>query len=154
MQGIDVADLVERFAATPGRIAAAAAGRSPEQLAATPADGGWSPLAVLAHVRASDDVLAPRLVAMLVRDRSPLPAFDERRWAEVLAYAESDFQELLATFAFRRAELVRVLRRLSAADWQRAGLHEERGVITLEDTLRHLVEHEVEHCRQLEALLG
>jgi hypothetical protein len=122
--------------------------------ATMPADGEWSAVAVLAHLRASDDILAPRLVAMLVREEPTLPAFDERRWSEVMGYAEADFQELLATFTFRRAELVRVLRDLSADDWQRAGLHEARGRMTLLDTLRHLAAHEVEHCLQLEALFA
>ena len=150
--GID--DLVERLAATPGRIAALAAGRSPEELSASPGDGEWSAVAILAHVRASDDILSPRLVAILVREEPTLPAFDDRRWGEVMGYAESDFQELLATFTFRRAELVRVLRQLSPSDWERAGVHEARGRITLQETLRHLVEHEVEHCVQLEALFA
>jgi hypothetical protein len=149
-----VDDLVERLAATPGRIAAASSGRSPAELAASPADDAWSPVAVLAHLRASDDILSPRLIAMLVREDPALPAFDDRRWAVVMGYADADFQELLAAFAFRRAELVRALRRLTPADWQRGGLHEAHGPITLADTLRHLVEHEAEHCLQIEALLG
>jgi hypothetical protein len=154
MEGVGIDDLVERLAATPGRIAAASVGRSPEHLAATPADEEWSARAVLAHLRASDDILSPRLVAMLVREGPALPAFDERRWGEVMGYDDADFQELLAAFTFRRAELVRVLRRLTPRDWQRAGVHEARGQITLVDTLRHLVEHEAEHCLQLEALLA
>jgi hypothetical protein len=153
VESIGIGDLVERLAATPGRMAAASAGYSPEQLETVPADGEWSAVAILAHVRASDDILSPRLVAMLVRDEPPLPAFDERRWGDVMAYADADFQELLAGFTFRRAELVRVLRRLTEQEWQRAGLHEARGRITLLDTLRHLVEHEAEHCLQLETAL-
>jgi uncharacterized damage-inducible protein DinB len=145
-------ELVERLAAIPGRIAAAAAGRSPEELSAAPEAGAWSAVDVMAHLRASDEILAPRLVAMVVREEPPLPAFDDRRWGEVMGYAESDFQELLATFTFRRAELIRLLRRLTPADWQRAGVHEARGRITLLETLRHLTDHEVEHCVQLEAL--
>ena len=154
MAGNGIDDLVERLAATPGRIAAASSGRSPEELSAAPEDGGWSAVAVLAHLRASDDILSPRLIAILVREEPTLPAFDDRRWGEVMGYAEADFQELLATFTFRRAELVRVLRRLAPGDWQRAGVHEARGRITLQETLRHLVEHEVEHCVQLEALFA
>jgi hypothetical protein len=111
-------------------------------------------VAVLAHLRASDDILSPRLVAMLVRDEPALPAFDDRRWGEVMGYANADFQALLAAYTFRRAELVSVLRRVAHDDWRRAGLHEDRGRITLLDTVRHIVAHEEEHCLQLEAVLG
>jgi uncharacterized damage-inducible protein DinB len=151
-RGID--ELVERLAATPGRVAAAAEGKSPEQLAAQPTGGEWSAVAVLAHLRASDDILAPRLIAMLVREEPTMPAFDDRRWGEVMGYDAADFHELLATFTFRRAELVRVLRRLTPSDWRRRGTHEARGPITLAETLRHLAEHEAEHCLQLETLLA
>lgn len=153
MVGSGADELVEQLAATPGRLASTTAGLTPEALAATPKDGEWSAVAVLAHLRASDDILSPRLIALLVRDEPSLPAFDDRRWEEVMGYAESDFQELLATFTFRRAELVRVLRRLTADDWQRAGLHETHGRVTLLELLRHLADHEVEHCLQIESLL-
>src|SRR5688572_28328213 len=95
MDGAEV--LMERLAATPGWIATATAGRSPEELSAAPEAGAWSAVDVMAHLRASDDILSPRLVAMLVREEPPLPAFDDRYWGEVMGYAESDFQELLAT---------------------------------------------------------
>jgi hypothetical protein len=150
----EIAAMVERLAQTPHRLAAAAAGKSPAELAAAPADDEWSPLAVLAHLRASDDILAPRLLMMLVRDEPPLPSFDERRWAELMGYDEHEFQELLAAFTFKRAELVHALRRLSQSDWQRGGTHDVSGWITLPDILRHLADHEDEHCRQIETLLA
>jgi hypothetical protein len=154
VQGSEIGELVERLAATPGRIAAASAGQSLERLAVVPADGEWSALAVLAHMRASDEILAPRLVAMLVREEPTLPAFDERRWSEVMGYGDADFSELLAAFTFKRSELVRALRRLSQREWQRLGIHESRGPITMLETVRHLVEHEAEHCLQLETILA
>jgi uncharacterized damage-inducible protein DinB len=154
MADLEIAEMGERLAQTPHRLAAAAAGKSPAELAATPADDEWSALAILAHLRASDDILAPRLIMMLVRDEPPLPSYDERRWADVAGYAEHEYQELLAGFTFKRAELIHALRRLSPSDWQRGGTHDERGRITLLDILRHLVDHEDEHCRQIETLLA
>jgi hypothetical protein len=150
----DIAALVERLGQTPHRLAAATAGKRPAELAATPANDEWSALAVLTHLRASDDILAPRLLMMLVRDEPPLPSYDERRWADMMGYAEHEFRELLATFTFKRAELVHALRRLSPPDWQRGGIHDVSGRITLLDTLRHLADHEDEHCRQIETLFA
>ena len=154
MDQAQVDELLERLAATPGRIATATVGQHPEALAGAPSDDAWSAVTVLAHLRASDDILAPRLVAMLVRDEPALPAFDDRRWAEVMGYPDNDFQDLLAAFTFRRAELVRALRRVTSSAWERTGLHEVQGRITLVATLRHLVEHEAEHCTQIEALFA
>jgi DinB family protein len=58
----------------------------------------------------------------------------------------------LQLFALQRAELTAVLGRISPDDWQRTGGHEQRGTITILDTVRWLVEHEEEHCAQLEAI--
>jgi hypothetical protein len=154
MERTEIESLVERLAAAPGRIATATAGLTPEQLATPPADDEWSALGVMAHIRACDDILSPRLIAMAVRDEPAMPLFDDRRWEEVMGYADGDFQELLAAYAFKRAELVRALRRLTPADWQRTGQLETRGTIVMENVLRMIVEHEDEHCLQIEAVLA
>lgn len=147
-------DLVRRLADIPGAVAAAAEGLTPEQLSAVPADDEWSAVAILAHLRCADDILTPRLVQMLVREEPTMPLFDDRRWGEVMGYDAADFHELLATFTFRRAEIVRVLRRLSATDGRRRGALDAGRTITIQETLRHLVEHEEEHVLQLRHVLG
>lgn len=143
---------IQRLAAIPDRIRRAVAGWSDERLTIPSADGEWPASAILAHVRASDAIQAPRLLMILVRDNPPLPAFDERRWAEVAGYDELDFATSLAAFTLQRAELVAALRRIAPDDWRRTGMHEIRGPVTLLDVWRGLVEHEEEHCAQLEAL--
>jgi len=154
MERTETASLVERLAGAPGRIATATASLAPERLSTPPADGEWSALGVLAHIRACDDILSPRLVMMTVRDEPSMPVFDERRWEEAMGYASSDFQELLAAYTFRRSELVRALRRLGPADWHRTGQLETRGTIVLQNVLRMIVEHEDEHCLQIEMLMA
>ncbi|MGE3267674.1 MAG: DinB family protein [Chloroflexota bacterium] len=154
MAGDEIADLLDRLSSTPSRIGTAAAGRSEHELTTIPPRDEWSPRAVLAHMRASDDILAPRLIAMLVREEPMLPAFDDRHWCDVMGYDSADFAELLMAFTARRAELVAALRRLDARAWRRTGTHEARGQTSMLETLRHLVDHESEHCLQLEAMLA
>jgi hypothetical protein len=83
-----------------------------------------------------------------------LPSFDERRCAEAAGYAQAEFHTSLETFRLRRAELAAMLRRAAPGGWRRAGAHEERGPITLLDVIESVMEHEEEHCEQLEALQG
>src|SRR5262249_35641232 len=93
-----------------------------------------------------------RAYMILVRDGAPLASFDERRWAEVAGYTVADFHTSLEAFRLRRAELVGMLWRTHPNDWQRSGIHEEHGSIALTDIITHIVEHEDEHCTQLEAI--
>ena len=146
------AALIARLAATPARIAQAISGWAEAQIRATSVDSEWSPAEILAHLRASDDILALRAYMILTRDNPPMPSFDERRWAEVAGYAQADFQASLETFRLRRAELVAMLRRAAPGDWERTGVHEERGPTTLLDIIEHIVGHEEEHCAQIESL--
>ncbi len=146
-------DWVDRLAAIPDRIARAVAGQSDTALRQVPASGVWSAAYIFAHVRASDDIMAYRLYAVLVRDDPPLPAYDEDRWADVAGYVDADFQTSWQGFALRRAELVHTLRRVADDDWQRAGVHEIRGRETLLDMLIYQVDHEEEHCAELDRRL-
>ena len=143
--------LLNKLAGIPARISTAVAGWSDAALHQAP-QGQWSAADILAHIRASDDIVAQRIYMILARDNPPLPAFDERRWAEVAGYREADFRASLAVYAARRAEVVNMLQRAGSAGWARTGVHETRGALSITDIVSALVEHEEEHCAQLEAL--
>ena len=79
-------------------------------------------------------------------------AYDERRWAEVVRYEQLELHASLRLFTLRRAELVNTLRSLALEDWQRIGIHEEWGPMTLLAILTLFLEHEEEHCAQIVAI--
>lgn len=145
--------LIARMQSTPQRLRAAVRRMQGDALTAS-RDGGWSVREIIEHVRASDAIIAPRVYQLLVRDRPPLTGFDERAWAALTARAEVPLDAQLAAFAITRAELCGVLRTLSPADWERAGVHEERGEIAIIDIARWIAGHEDEHVAQVEAAAG
>ena len=148
-----VNDLLVRLAAVPRTIASIFGDHSDAELTAQ-RDGEWSAAEVLAHLRAADDIQAYRAYAILARDDAPLPAFDERRWAEVVGYAALPVRETLAVYAGKRGELVAMLRRITREEWDRTCQHETLGALTLWAQLSNLAEHEEEHLAQLHNLLG
>src|ERR1044071_1076140 len=111
--------LINRIADIPNRISRTVDGWSEAELRAQPARGEWSAADILAHLRSADDILTPRIYMMLVRDNPTLLAYEEREWADVLGYAQADFQASLQTYILKRAELVNVLRRLTPEEWAR-----------------------------------
>lgn len=153
MDDVSQADaLLTRLAAIPDRIARAVAGWSEAERRALAPHGEWSAVDILAHLRASADIITPRIYMVLVRDHPPLPAYDERRWAQIAGYADLEFGRSLALFTLRRAEIGAMLRRVKPEDWARSGMHEEQGTTSLIALVRRLLEHEEEHCAQLEAI--
>ncbi len=145
-----VDNLLERLSNVPQRIARAVARLSEAEKHRPLSNGEWSASEILAHLRASDDIVGYRLYAILARDDPSLPAYDERRWAEVAGYAQAGFDLSLKTYILRRTELVKMLRQITFDDWKRLGVHEVKGPISLLDIATSLVEHEEEHCLQLE----
>ena len=144
--------LLSRFAAIPAYIVQVIEGRSKEELRVKSAGNEWSMVEVFAHMRASDDIVTPRIYVILVRETPMLVAYDERRWAKIARYEQLDFHVSLHLFTMRRAELINVLRLLTSEDWQRVGIHEELGPQTVLSIVSGLLEHEEEHCAQLAAL--
>lgn len=147
----DIDELLFRLSEAPLRIARAVEGYDETALRTVRAEDEWSIVDILAHLRASDEIIAYRAYVILIRDNPALLAYDDRRWSEVARYALADFRTSLALYALRRAELVNMLRHLDLENWQRVGLHESRGPVSLLDVVTSLVEHEEEHCTQLEA---
>jgi hypothetical protein len=148
----EVDRLLFRLSDVPLRVARAVEGYNETALRIASGEGEWSAADILAHMRASDAIVAYRAYVLLTRDNPTLLAHDERHWAEVARYVEINFRSSLALYALRRAELVNMLRHANVEDWQRAGLHEERGSVSLLDVVTSLVEHEEEHCVQLESV--
>ena len=146
--------LLRDLEATPVRLEELFAGRDDVALRARTGTDDWSALDVRIHLRASDEIIAPRLVQLLVRDDPPLPAFDERRWADVVGYDEFPPALLLARFAARRDELLHALRRCDDDAWERTGQHEEDGDLTLWTIASRLAAHEAEHLTHLTHLLA
>lgn len=79
----------------------------------------------------------------------------ERDWGKLMSYEDFAIAELLAYFRFQRRALIRVLRRLRPAQWQRSVRRE--GVKRLESVYycaRGLCLHEMEHLEDLARKLG
>lgn len=147
-------DIIIALEATPRWLgdALAVAGKGPDE---APRIGGeWGLADIIYHVRASDAILAPRILHVLIRPGAALAAFDERAWAGLATAAGIPLSEQLTEFALRRRELVGVLRSLSHEQWALTGEHEVRGTMTVAQIAASIAEHEAEHRVQAEALIA
>jgi len=146
----DIEGVLSRLASAPARFASALSRLEDADSVERMQPDEWSPAEVLAHVRASQDILEPRIFFVLVRDNPMLLAYDDGRWAQVARYSSLPITESLDTMRLRRKELVRALRSISAADWERTGTHEARGVMSVLDLARYVADHDDEHIAQIE----
>jgi hypothetical protein len=154
MTGPKKAALIARVLRGPGQVSRIFALLTDEQLRTPPASGEWSPGEVLAHLRAADDIQSIWAHMILTRDEPSLLAFDERVWAEKAGYLTLHPRASLDLYFRRRVELAHMLRGVAPADFQRAGMHEALGRLTLQGLLENLASHEEEHVTQLEAVVA
>jgi DinB superfamily len=152
MKDKEKAALIARVLRGPGQVSRIFSMLTDEHLRAPLAPGEWSPADVLAHLRAADDIQSIRAYMILTRDAPPLPAFDERAWAEVAGYVTLHPRASLDVYFRRRVELAHMLRSVATVDFKRAGTHETLGRLTLQALLENLASHEEEHVAQLETM--
>jgi hypothetical protein len=150
---MESAAIIDALKATPASLRGAVRALKGAQIATALADGEWSTLDVVRHIRASDAILAPRIMQALVRDRPLFPSFDHQGWAELIAAADVPVDAQLAAFAIQRAELTALLRTLTVEQWQRMSVHEKRGEQSIAEICEHIAGHEAEHVAQIEAMV-
>lgn len=129
-------------------------GALPDEIATRPADEGWSPRDVLAHVLSVQPwALAHRVQLMLDADDPAIPGIDE---AEALArsgFRERPVSWLLSEFERMRQQHLAPLRALGFEQLGRSGRHEQLGTITVANVLHHMAFHDLGHLQQITATL-
>jgi uncharacterized damage-inducible protein DinB len=140
-------ELIDAFVAGPQTLRQAVAGMSREQLVSRPVPGKWSTLEVVCHLVDSDQAWIHRMKRVIAEDRPLHIGYDERRFAATLGYQERNLEEELALFEQGRRQMASILRALPAEAWARDGVHNECGLITLQQHVQLEVEHVPHHVK-------
>ena len=141
-------------AATPGKLRRLVTAASKQQLARRPAPGKWSTNEILAHLSETEIVIGYRLRTVLGKPGSAIQAFDQDQWAAAGDYAARDAKKSLALFRSLRSANLELLRSLKPEQWKQSGMHAERGEESIETMVCMMAGHDVNHLRQVEALIG
>ena len=126
----------------------------PEKWRARPGPGRWSAAEVLAHLADAELVAAWRVRSILASNGIPLQAFDQDAWASAFKYREIDLAESLQTFTAARTSLLSLLARVDPSRHAHHGLHAERGPETITHLIQLYAGHDVNHLKQIEALIS
>jgi hypothetical protein len=120
-----------------------------------PNDGakGWTALEVLCHLRDYDEIFYQRACLILEQEYPNLPGYDHEALAIERRYNEQDFRQVYADLVRSRQRFVEFFQRLNAAQWERAGVHPERGHFTMTDACAQVGTHEALHLEQITRIL-
>jgi hypothetical protein len=92
------------------------------------APGKWTVLDVLGHVMDGERVFAYRALRGARGDATPLPGYDENRWAPLAGYSERTPADILAEYRAVRAATIAMLEGFDDASWGRTVTANEQGV--------------------------
>lgn len=114
----------------------------------------WTPSEVAGHLCDSARYWGARMFRVAHEDQPALVSFDEQEMVALAAYGYRPLEELLAAFRLLSMGNVALLRSLDATAWDRSGIHDTRGPITLREIVAIEAEHEQNHVRQFADALG
>ena len=130
-------------------IASLVEGLSREAVDRPWAPGKWSTREILAHLADVEVANAWRYRQILQRSGVVLTPFDQDEWAKLGDYSKSDAKESLELFRMLRKNNLALFARLGEEEWQRFGMHTERGKLTLKELVTQMAGHDLNHIAQL-----
>ncbi len=141
-------DPIEVLQATPGRLSEIVDGMSAAALDEPYAPGKWSRRDVLAHLADVELATAWRLRQTVAVPGIEHVLYDQDVWAE--RYGRLDPALALEAFRAVRAWNLAWLAGLTLQDWLAEAVHPERGPESVDQMVRYLAGHDLNHLVQLE----
>jgi hypothetical protein len=120
----------------------------------TPAAGEWNGATIVGHLADAELVYGVRLRTAITQPGGLMPAFDEELWAARFGPADDDPNVALARFRALREATIAIVESLSDEEWNRVGLHEEFGELSVRQLVDRLIAHDANHLNQLRTALG
>ena len=145
-------DPLEVLRETPVKLREIVSEISPKHIVKPEAPGKWSIRDVIQHLADSELVGANRFRMVMAHENPPLAAYDQDLWAERLRYSESNVNDALDEFTSLRRSNVRLFERATDEDFERVGMHSERGEESLRRLLKLYAGHDIVHLRQIDRI--
>jgi len=139
---------------TAGQLAELIAGVPAENLYKRPAPDKWSVAEILAHLSEAEIGSSWRYRQMIEHDGSVLLSYDQDLWESLGAYSSRDAKKSLQLFQLLREANLQMFDRLSPEQWQRYGMHIERGRMSVGDLARLVAGHDINHIEQIRKIVG
>jgi hypothetical protein len=138
----------------PAEVVEAARGLPGTAVADRPAAGGFAMVEHVWHLADLEtDAYELRIRRILEEDEPELPNFDGEAVAAQRKYRALRLRDGIKRFTAARERNLAALRSVDGAAWDRAGIQEGVGRVTLRDIPRMMHEHDVAHRQEIAALL-
>ncbi|HTP88397.1 MAG TPA: DinB family protein [Bryobacteraceae bacterium] len=142
----------ETIAATTARLNDIAAKLGPAGAERKPAPHKWNAREIVSHLADCEIVFAFRLRQTQAEPGITIQPFDQDRWSA--SYAAYDLASALAVFAAVRAWNIALIRSLPPEAFSKEFTHPERGTMTFQTLVETMGGHDLNHLKQLDAIVA
>lgn len=139
--------MIDAFESSAYTVRTAVTGLTPEDLIARPGPGEWSILEVVVHLVDSDAIAIDRMKRMLTESEPTLFYANESAYVRLLHSHEQNLEDALTLLETGRRQWARVLRLLPAEAFERAGMHNLRGRVTVGQFIGDYTQHIHDHLQ-------
>jgi uncharacterized damage-inducible protein DinB len=139
--------------ATNKRLTRIIAGVSTAKLRKRPAPDRWSVAEILAHFADVEIAVGWRLRSILGDPGTAVQAYDQNAWVVAGHYEKRNPVKSLELHRVLREANLALLKSLSPEQWKHFGQHAERGQESIEQIVRLMAGHDLNHISQIERIL-
>jgi hypothetical protein len=140
---------IATIATFPDDMSALVAGLTDEQLTTPYLAGEWSVAQNIHHLADSHMNSFIRLKLMLTEDRPPLKGYNADAWAVLPDASDADIATSLMILTGLHRRWVKLWQSVQADQWERSGIHSERGEVILDELLKMYANHCKAHIDQV-----
>lgn len=137
--------LLEALGSTPGDLRLTVGGMAETAVFHQLSSAEWSVVDVVYHLGEVEGRYLGRLERVVKEERPYLPFIHP----EEKAGMNKKLEDLMQEFRDRRQQTMAFLQALKPGQWQRKGIHETWGEVSLRYLVQQLVEHDIEHLNQI-----
>jgi uncharacterized damage-inducible protein DinB len=138
--------LLQALASTPNDLSVLLKGMNATAAAQRPTLETWSIADVVCHLADVEKQYRARLQRVLQEERPQLPTIQPNEQAHDTT---TPLPALLARFNEAREETLALLMEIKPGQWQRRGIHESKGDVTLRFLVQYLLDHDIQHLNQI-----
>ena len=149
MTKADITAAIERYAAGYDAVAAALVGITEGELGVAEAPGEWSPRQIVHHLADSEMWAAMRMRRLIAEASPRIPGYDQEAYVETFMYGVRPMDASLQAFRFARETTAEILRLLPPEAFERTGVHEETGAISVGSMVAYYANHAHDHADQI-----
>lgn len=152
--------LIEKYASSADLPGRAIAGLSRKELNSVPssaAAGRWTIQQLVIHLMDSHLIASDRMKRIIAEDNPTLIGYDESLFVKNLFPETLDASMVCEIFRMNQLLTAEILRQLPDASFERAGMHNERGRLTLGELVKGYadhVDHHMKFLREKRKLMG